>query len=377
MPKPKIKESDYNSSNFAFAFLGKSFTKYLVSVILLTCFILISFIITESFLGLDLMKLFFQYPGTGFNIEITAYILTFPIILIFSRRLFFKMIEVRDFFLGKEICTAHGKNNCLACSRIEEPKGNNKEFDEYRTSINKWMQRAYGKGWISIAIILLFIAICSFLIPNLITGDLSLKWWIVLDLFIRMPLFFAITITIINCLITDIITFKMTKWKIRTSILHPDRVGGLKPIGDLAFRNLITYAVIIALTMVGISILYVYKTPTHEASLLNLILTIIGFVASTLIILGVSLYFIHSKCNAFKDEELEKLCLRFDNNYKKFQENMQDPRLIQILLLDSSLNDQVEQLKTWPWNSGLIWKAFIAIFAPLIIQFVIGGLNSI
>ena len=224
--------------------------------------------------------------------------------------------------------------------------------------------------------------------------------WGIGDLCIKLPLFFGLALLIFNCLGVSVAIFGMSKWKVKTSMLHPDGSGGLRPIGELALKNVASWAIPMTSLIVAISILYIYNTPGFGFAIPLLIAFSALIAISTVLIFIVPLWSVHGECIQNKKDKLESVQKPFDDYYKEFREKLGeredlkkkfrgtevdlkkeleefhiDSELIEKLLLLNTLNEQIEELRDWPWDTGILWKAFLAILFPIIMQLVIQGIN--
>ena len=263
--------------------------------------------------------------------------------------------------------------------------------ERYRKNVDKWITRAFGRKWLLIIIIVFAIIFtCNpfavftenpifhcYITRLMFPQNISWITTAVFDLFVKSPLYFGIIILIFNCMGVATVIFVMSRWNIKTSMLHPDGSGGLRPIGELALKTAASWAIPMSAMILSLSITFIYNTPGFSFSVPLLIAMSILIAVSTVLVFLVPLRSVHHKCVQNKHDKLLEIQKPFDKGYAKFQEELKrgepgmNPQLIEELILLNTLNEQIEEMRDWPWDTGILWKACIAILSPLAIQLIV------
>ncbi len=241
--------------------------------------------------------------------------------------------------------------------------------EENLENIDKWLHRGFDGFGLYIPIVIGGIISLTqiFLMPQSLITDYPI-YDIISNVFINGVGYFIIIHGVFISITIAIIIRNISSWELDYSVLDPDRVGGLKFLGKLSLSNIFIYTFMVSWQFYTMF----YFSFFTEIPLFNIILAIFLIFLSMLGILWLSLRNVHEKCMTIKEKELQIINHLFKARYNKFKKVLQDNKIpdqdsINIMNSLSFLNDQLEQMRDWPWDTKIFAKLITLFLIPVIL----------
>jgi hypothetical protein len=160
--------------------------------------------------------------------------------------------------------------------------------------------------------------------------------------------------------------------------MHPDRAGGLAPIGRIA----IAITSLLGLVMAFFAILLVFDQFAMGYIVYRLIFFV--FYISSPYFFFATLSRANKKMSGVKEQALERLRLTFEEYYNQLDgggsDNPYDLERAEDIAKVHRLYELVEQMPVWPFDSRSMARFFSVFVAPVVlyvVDFVIGNLDAV
>lgn len=177
--------------------------------------------------------------------------------------------------------------------------------------------------------------------------------------------YFMIVMILYKCMVTVWALRQIFKFKIRLQPLHPDKCGGLKPIGSLSIAiHYFLQVIIFFLT----SLLIFNPNNLHNA------IFVFGFTGAILFT-GLSLFLslgeAHGIMKRAKEELLHKLNMEFQTYYDSLIKSFAD----RVFKINTAVNIEVmnniynmaHKMPVWPYDFGSLARFFSGITLPVLV----------
>ncbi|MBP8130346.1 MAG: hypothetical protein KA184_12275 [Candidatus Hydrogenedentes bacterium] len=175
--------------------------------------------------------------------------------------------------------------------------------------------------------------------------------------------FFMIALVLYKCAVTTWFLNHLFSLDIIIQPMHPDRSGGLKPIGDLA----VTMTYFILLLIVYVSMLVVFDRFAVRKKGFILIFIFLYLAAPVLLFLPLS--GAHGKMVEAKSREMQFIDELYQREYSNFKACAQDNELAALeatnLLNIGQLYAKAQELPEWPFDIGSMLRMFSVFVLPV------------
>jgi len=153
------------------------------------------------------------------------------------------------------------------------------------------------------------------------------------------------------------------EFKIETKFLHPDRCGGLRPLGDLCIR--FDYILLILLIYLILRIFFHYDI---EFEVYFYLFLSVAYFSIVTLIFFYPLWPIHALMKTQKRALMNKLSKKLDPMYRELivgRTNISAKDLEKIGKMDMIYN-RANEMPVWPFDTGSLIKFFSTVFIPIL-----------
>lgn len=243
-------------------------------------------------------------------------------------------------------------------------------IQQYETQFNIWANRIYGKS----GLILFFLGYLSgSMILFIYFFPVKFHLWFFLFQLIQMFTIFGITSGLIIWVIfisfgTAKIISDFCKWNLKINPFHEDKVGGLKPIGNISLLNAFNLTIQLSLLI----LYWIFNNLVGFSDIITVVWTYVFF------ILGISLTFmifyypiknIHFFLIQYKKGEFNKI----DKSYLEYYTNLDNlngkekSNVLLNLLAFQSIKNELNQFRDYPWDTKIIVKLLSSYIIPILV----------
>ncbi len=146
-------------------------------------------------------------------------------------------------------------------------------------------------------------------------------------------------------------------------IMHPDRCGGFKPIGDLC---LMIDMFIFAVGVASASIIYFLGLNNQP----QLLLYVLVYICASFFLFFYPIMGIHNAMQNYKTEIMNKISIKLENHLTLYEQTIKDGNIDKKALKKiqdiREINREVAKIPVWPFDSETLWKFASTTSIPVI-----------